>query len=158
MITLIFTPITYYFSFVSYFNPFQKIRNKAANVQITILVIVAKYTSSSTVLSFFGNSNTTSRNVRAICCKEYYYGWIHITNFFIILIIGFSSFNFVQSKKIWNILVESLFSRIRCESWTLGKFYGQAHCWEQDWFTVGVLPILKWLSFLWYCTHSVYEW
>ena len=42
-----------------------------------------------------------------------------------------------------------------CKHQTPEKFKGQANPWERDWFSVGILPVLKWLS--WYGTvPSIY--
>ena len=104
-----------------------------------------------------GNSPTPVQKLSAICFKYYYCGWIYITEFFLLLIIGFSCFNFLQHKNTEqhnrDIILHTVYER-----WTRGRFEGQADCWERYWFTFGIQPVLKWLSFLWYGTHSVFEW
>ena len=83
--------------------------------------------------------------------------WLDSYHWFVLLlIIGFPCFDVLQHKNMKQQIRVNIFS-IGCESWTREQFEGQADCWEQYWFTVGIQPLLKWLSFLWYSTYSVFE-
>ena len=41
--------------------------------------------------------------------------------------------------------------------WPQDQFESKSDCWDQDWFTIGIWPLIKWPSFLWYGTHSLLE-
>ena len=97
LIVLIFIPITHYCLFCA-FLPLPKYRKQSSKILITISGIVVNYILSSTVLFFFGNSSTTFRKLSTIYCKYYYYGWIHITDVFLLIIIRFQGFNCLQKQ------------------------------------------------------------
>ena len=106
---------THYLLFfpMSYFNPFQKTRNKATKAPITILSIVIQYNSSSTIF-FIWDSSTTFKKVSAIYFKQYYYGWLHTTDFSYDLLLGFHPLIFLQHKNTKQHSIVIIL-HIRCE-------------------------------------------
>ena len=104
-----------------------------------------------------GYSPTPVWKVSAIYCKYYYYGWIYITDFSCYSLFGFHYLMFLQLKNMeQHFLVIILHTR--CKRWNAGRFEGWADFCEWGWFIVKNLPVLLWLSFLWYGTHPVFEW
>ena len=77
--------------------------------------------------------------------------------FFLLLIIGFSCFHFLQHKNMEQHSRVIIF-HTGCDCWTARQFKGQADFCDQDWFMVVIIPVLLWLIFLWYVIHSVFEW
>ena len=137
------------------FLPFTRYKKRSSKGVNHIPGIGIEYTSSSTESFLFGISSTTFLKVSAISCKYFYYGWIHITDFSFTLLLVFGALILEQKNIEQNFLVIILHTV--CERWNAGRLQGQADCCKQGWFIARNWPVILWLSFIWYGTHTVFE-
>ena len=92
------------------------------------------------------NIGTSFRKVSALYCNYDYYGFIYLTYFILITYYWVSMLEYIFSTKNKKQHIRGTIWHTGCEHCTQKPFEGKADRWYRDWFSVGIWPVLKWLS------------
>ena len=94
----------------------------------------------------------------SIYCNDYYYGSFHLNYFYTYyLLLVFSLFQYISSTKNKKQHTIGIIWHTGYKNWTREQFDVQAKWWEQNWCSVGIWPVLKWLRWSSNITNQYYR-